>query len=136
MRSAILLLALACGACASPTDDSAATRDMRGVWAYNGGQASPVLTVRGTLRIDQQSGSDFSGTAEFSETDVQGTQTNRAGVLSGRVVGNSAVDFDIYIENAPRRHVAALLTDSIAGTWARTGATPVVTGSFSARKQP
>lgn len=136
MRRAILAVVLTCAACTSPTDDSAATRDLRGVWAYNGVQASPALTVRGTLRIDQQTGADFSGTAEFSETDVQGTQTNRAGVVNGRVVGNGAVDFDIYIETAPRRHVASLLTDSMAGSWARTGATPVVTGSFNARRQP
>ena len=131
------LIALACVqllACESATDNDANARDVRGVWSYSGVQSSPSLSIRGFLRIDQQNGNEFSGTAEFSETDVQGTVRNRTGQLSGRVLGADAVDFDIFIDEASRRHVARVVADSMNGTWARTGGNPPITGSFTARK--
>ncbi|MGQ0813262.1 MAG: hypothetical protein ACT4O1_02220 [Gemmatimonadota bacterium] len=135
MKGIVLCSLLICGAaCGSATDAGSDAHDVRGVWSYTAVQASPALNVRGSLRIDQQSGADFSGTAEFRETDVQGTMRDRSGQLSGRVVGGSAVDFDVFIDDAPRRHVASLQADSMLGTWARTGVTPPQTGSFSARR--
>ena len=135
MRYAFLTFVVL-SACDSPVDDGATGVDMRGVWSYSGIQESPALTVAGTLNIERQSGRDFSGTVAFSETDVQGTQTNRTGQLSGRVVGAEAVDFDIFFDEAPRRHVAAIRGDSMYGIWARTGVIPPVTGTYSSKKHP
>ena len=135
MRYALLILAML-AACDSPVDNGVTGVDMRGVWSYSGIQESPALTVVGTLHVEQQNGREFSGTAAFSETDVQGTQTNRTGQLSGRVVGMEAVDFDIFVDESPRRHVAAIRGDSMYGIWARTGIVPPVTGSYSSKKIP
>jgi hypothetical protein len=135
MRYAFLTFAVL-AACDSPVDNGVTGVDMRGVWSYSGVQQSPALTIVGTLNIDQQSGSEFSGTVAFSETDVQGTRTNRTGQLSGRVIGADAVDFDIYFDEPPRRHVAAVRADSMHGNWARTDVVPPITGSYSAKKIP
>ena len=135
MRYAFLTFAFLT-ACDSPVDNGVTGVDMRGVWSYSGIQESPALTVVGTLNIAQQNGREFSGTVAFRETDVQGTQTNRTGQLSGRVVGAEAVDFDIFFDEPPRRHVAAVRGDSMYGNWARTGVIPPVTGSYSSEKQP
>lgn len=135
MRSALALV-LALAACSSATDNDIGARSMLGTWSYDAIQSSPSLTVRGTLRIDQQSGAEFSGVATFSETDVQGTIRNRTGQLSGRVIGANAVDFDIFIEESSRRHVAGVHMDSMSGTWARTASNPPVSGSFRARLMP
>jgi hypothetical protein len=135
MRYAFLTFSLLV-ACDSPVDSGPTGVDMRGIWSYSGIQESPALTVVGTLNIDQQNGREFSGTAAFTETDVQGTQTNRTGQLSGRVIGPDAADFDIYFDAAPRRHVAEIRGDSMHGNWARTGVMPPMTGSFSSKKIP
>ena len=132
-RTLAFALALAL-ACDSPSDTGGDAIDVRGVWSYTAAQESPTLTIRGSIRVDLQTGREFSGTAEFNETDVQGTQINRSGQLSGRVVGTSAVDFDIFFDNTARRHVAAIANDSLHGTWARTGVVPPITGSFSAKR--
>jgi hypothetical protein len=135
MRYAFLTFAVL-SACDSPVDNGVTGVDMRGMWSYSGIQAAPALTLAGTLNIDQQNGRDFSGTVAFSETDVQGTQTNRTGQLSGRVVGTEAVDFDIFFDEGPRRHVATIRGDSMSGIWARTGSVPPVTGSYMSKKLP
>lgn len=130
----VLPLVLMLTACGSATDNDIAARSMLGNWSYDGVQTTPTaLTVRGTLRIDQQSGNEFSGTATFSETDVQGTRRDRTGQLSGRVLGSNAVDFDIFIEESARRHVGGISMDSMSGDWARTASIPQVRGKFSAR---
>lgn len=135
MRRRLLTLAiLLIAACDSVTDTGASARDVRGVWSYSGSQTSPSLSISGTLQIDQQDGAEFSGTVTFDEADVQGTRRNRTGPLTGRVLGGTAVDFDIFIDEGSRRHVAGMTSDSMSGTWARTGTNPPVTGSFSARK--
>lgn len=134
MRVLLALTALLIAACDSTTDAGAAARDVRGVWAYSGSQMSPSLNITGTLQIDQQDGAEFSGSVTFQEADVQGTIRNRTGPLSGRVLGGDAVDFDIFIDQSSRRHVAGVTNDSMSGSWARTGTNPPVTGSFSARR--
>lgn len=134
MTSKSLAILLLLAGCRSSTDSGQTAIDVKGVWAYNGVQTSPALSVQGVLHITQQSASDFSGSAELSETDVQGTVRTRTGPLNGRIIGGNGVDFDIFIENVSRRHVAEVKADSMAGSWARTGVIPPVTGTFSARK--
>lgn len=133
-RGLLTLTAMLIVACDSTTDAGGSARDVRGVWSYSGSQTSPSLNITGTLQIDQQDGAEFSGTVTFQEADVQGTIRDRTGPLSGRVLGADAVDFDIFIDQSSRRHVAGVTSDSMNGSWARTGTNPPVTGSFSARK--
>jgi hypothetical protein len=133
-----LLLAAAClasFACDSATD-SAGALDITGTWEYDASQASPSLDIDGRLRIDEQEGSFFSGSAELTETDLLGTPRNRTGVLTGSLVGGAAVvQFDMFIGTASRRHVGIISdADSMAGTWAVTAVTPPITGAFSARR--
>jgi hypothetical protein len=135
MRYAWLALALL-AACDSPVDNGVTGVDMRGLWSYSGIQESPALTVVGTLSIDEQNGREFSGTVAFRETDVQGTQTNRTGRLSGRVVGMEAADFDISLDESQRRHVGAIRGDSMYGNWARIDAQSPVIGSYTSKRMP
>lgn len=133
-RRFAMLFVLALAACGSTTDTGTTSVDMRGTWSYTGVQTSPVLNVSGILTIDQQSGKSFTGSAQFSETDVQGTIRIRTGQINGRVIGADAVDFDIFVEATARRHVGRVVADSMKGTWAVTGSN--ITGSFNARLIP
>lgn len=135
MRGALLLALLICTGCDSATDSGETALQVRGTWTYTSTQSSPALTIEGTVRIDQQNGADFTGSVVLSEKDVQGTIRDRTGQLSGRVVGSSTVDFDVFIDASSRRHVANVTAgDSMSGTWAQTGATPPSTNPFVARK--
>jgi hypothetical protein len=128
------LLVFVLAACDSPTDHATAV-DMQGEWTYHATQTTPVLDMAGALIISDQQGASFTGTAQLTETDVQGTQRTRLAVLSGRVVGGDVVDMDLYVDTQVRRHVARLVADSMSGTWSVTGAT-IASGTFTARRVP
>ncbi len=130
----LLLLLTVLVACDSPTDNNSAI-DVRGAWTYQATQTTPVLDMAGTLTIGEQEGATFTGTAQITETDLQGTQRTRFGVLSGRVVGGDVVDMDVYMDAQVRRHVARVAADSISGTWTVTG-TNTLNGTFRARRMP
>jgi hypothetical protein len=134
MIRVVLLALLLCTACDSATDGGSGALEVLGTWTYTGTQSSPPLNIHGTLRIDEQDGVYFSGSVDLTESDVQGTVRNRTGQVSGRVVGGDAVDFDVFIEAAARRHVAALRGDSMSGAWAQSSVVPAITGNFVARK--
>lgn len=133
MKRAWLLVFLL-AACDSPTDH-AATVDVQGEWTYHATQTIPVLDMAGALIISEQEGASFSGTAQLTETDVQGTQRTRLAVVSGRVVGGDVVDMDLYVDTHVRRHVARITADSMSGTWSVTGAA-TSSGTFTARRVP
>lgn len=133
MRHAWLLVFLLT-ACDSPTDNATAV-DVQGEWTYQATQTTPVLDMAGALIISEQEGASFTGTAQLTETDVQGSQRTRLAVLSGRVVGGDVVDMDLYVDTQVRRHVARIVADSMSGTWSVTGAT-TSSGTFTARRVP
>jgi hypothetical protein len=132
MKQMLVLLALLC-ACDSPTDDTAARINVEGDWVYHATQITPALDMAGMFHISDQDGADFSGTVNFTETDVQGTQISRAGALSGRIVGGDVVDIDIYVDLQVRRHVGRVVADSMRGTWSVTGAA-TLSGAFTAHR--
>jgi hypothetical protein len=123
------------GACDSPTSNDTGGVNVMGSWQYLATQAVPALEIEGALQITEQNGRFFSGTAAFTETDVQGTKRTRAGAMSGRVIGNDVVDFDVQLDVQTRRHVARIAADSIGGTWSAQDAAGL-SGPFSARRIP
>jgi hypothetical protein len=135
MRRMLLVGLWLAGACDSPTSNDTDAVDVLGNWEYQATQAAPALEIAGALQITEQNGRFFSGTAAFTETDVQGTKRTRGGALSGRVIGNDVVDFDVHIDAQTRRHVARIVSDSIGGTWSAEG-TAGLTGPFSAHRVP
>jgi hypothetical protein len=132
MKRLFMLLLLLC-ACDSPTEDGGIAINIEGEWIYHAMQITPALDMTGTFQITDQDGASFSGTASFTETDVQGTQIPRAGALSGRIIGGDVVDIDIYVDLQVRRHVGRVVLDSMGGTWSVTGAASL-SGSFTARR--
>ncbi len=130
-----LLLFLLLAACDSPTDGGMAPVNVEGRWTYQAAQITPLLNMSGALDIDEQDGRSFNGTVTFTEVDAQGTQHVRAGLLTGRVLGDDVLDIDIYVDAQVRRHVGRLAADSITGTWSVTGA-GAQSGSFTARRLP
>jgi hypothetical protein len=123
------------GACDSPTSNDTGGVNVLGSWQYLATQAVPALEIEGALQITEQNGRFFSGTAAVTETDVQGTKRTRGGALSGRVIGNDVVDFDVQFDVQTRRHVARIAADSIGGTWSAQGIAGL-SGPFSARRIP
>lgn len=134
MKRLLLLIGLL-AACDSPSANDDTAIDVRGVWAYDATQTTPALDIDGAIQITEQSGNTFTGTAAFRETDVQGTQRERAGAVSGRLVGGTVVDMDIYLEGQVRRHVARIDAAAMNGTWSLTDAASL-TGDFTARRLP
>lgn len=130
----ILFLLCVLSACDSPTGNGGTAINIKGDWTYHATQTTPQLDMTGGLQISDQDGTTFSGTAAFTETDVQGTQRTRAGALSGRIVGGDVVDMDIYVDLEVRRHVGRIVVDSIGGTWSVTGAA-TLSGAFTARRR-
>jgi hypothetical protein len=126
-----LLLGLLLAGCSSSTGTDGANVDVRGTWTFAATQVAPALEITGELRIERQDGATLSGVLETRERAVDGTIRNRVGSLSGRVVA-SAVDFDVFADAQPRRHVGRVRNDSITGTWAQTSAATPVTGAFTA----
>jgi hypothetical protein len=135
MKRLLLVCMLMLAACDSPTSNDTGVTNVIGSWQYLATQAVPALEIEGALQITDQDGRFFSGSAAFTETDVQGTTRTRGGALSGRVIGGGVVDFDVHIDLQTRRHVARIIADSITGTWSAQGAAGL-SGPFSARRIP
>lgn len=134
MRRFLLILGLL-AACDSPSGNDDTSLDVRGVWTYDATQTTPALDIAGAVQITEQTGNTFTGTAAFTETDVQGTQRERAGAVSGRLIGGDVVDMDVYLDLQVRRHVARITADSMSGTWSLTDAASV-SGDFTMRRVP
>jgi hypothetical protein len=136
---AFAALALTCTSPASPCGTGPEPVALVGDWVYEGTQTSPPATLSGTLTIDNQSGQDFYGTLEVTETDGSGPRT-LSGVVTGCAVDATSVDFDAFLPGA-RRHLGTVTVnpDSIKGTWVESGmgGPPSASGSFkSARSGP
>ena len=129
----VLLLSVVALGCSSSTGNDATTVDVRGTWSFAATQVAPTLEISGELRIERQDGATLSGVLETRERAVDGTIRNRVGTISGRVL-ESAVDFDVFSDAQPRRHVGRVRNDSITGTWAQSSGGTPVTGAFTAHR--
>lgn len=123
-------LVLACGSTTAGDDTGV---NIQGTWTFAGTQVSPAVEITGELRIERQDGATLSGELETRERAVDGTIRNRVGSLSGRILENT-VDFDVFVDAQPRRHVGRVRGDSITGTWAQTTGGGPITGAFTAQR--
>lgn len=131
--AACVALAAAVGvaSCTTPTDTSPTSVQLVGSWRYIAAQTSGTrVTYDGTLTITQQSGRTFSGGIDAQATGPQGNVTRVNGVVSGRVVSESSLDFDFQLPDEVRRHVASVSADTIKGSWANADLTSL--GAFTA----
>ena len=119
-RSASALISVALllvAGCESSTGVSGEVADVRGPWEFTGTQLAPSLQLSGTLVIAGQDGDLVTGSLSWEERDGLGGTTAHAGSVSGRVIGLTDIDFDVFAGEGVRRHVARLGTGSMEGAW-------------------
>ena len=131
----MLLLALALGGtgCALTSDPTGPTRDLQGVWTYTGTQASPALTLAGSLVVTSQNEDLIAGSLSWTESDGINDPVLRGGSMSGAVIGQTDVDFDVNGPDGVRRHVARISADTLEGVWVIVGSGRQ--GTFTAVRQ-
>jgi len=103
--------------CESSTGVSGDVADVRGTWEYTGMQSAPSLQLSGTLVISGQDGDLVTGSLSWEERDGLGGTIAHAGSVSGRVIGLTDIDFDVFAGEGVRRHVARLGTGGMEGAW-------------------
>ena len=114
-----LLATCAAGACVPTTAPSShAGASLLGEWRYTATQTAPAdARLDGTFVVREQTGDRMAGTLDAVEDDARGLQRARRGALAGRADASGAVDFDVQLDGAVRRHVGRLAGDSLAGSW-------------------
>lgn len=130
-RLPLALIVLA--SCSLSTENSEPVADVRGTWTYSGSQVTPALQFAGTLFITGQSGDQIAGTLSWTEQDGLGNVLVRGGEVTGTVIANTDIDFDVTLADEVRRHIAVITADTLAGIWANTAAAK--SGDFRAQRQ-
>lgn len=132
------LIALAMlGACSAATAPvSAPTRNISGRWSYVASSSDRVTLVTGTLAVTHQEGGTIAGTLDGQEADSYGVARVVRGIVAGRVVADSSVEFDVVLgAGRTRRHMGTIVGDSVRGAWIEMSDVQVLgTGSFRGRK--
>jgi len=132
VNPALGLCAVLLAGCVTSTDTGSSTLMVTGDWDYTASQTSPTAaSITGTLIISSQSNGIFQGSANASENDG-GTITPLSGTIAGQTVNDTTVDFDIFFDPNGRRHVAAVVRDTMRGSWVETGGATTMAGSFMA----
>jgi hypothetical protein len=117
--------------CSLPGEPAADSAIVRGEWEFTGTQTAPQATMTGSLTIQTQSGDLITGSAGWDERDGFGVVRSTGGPVSGRVIGQQDVDFDIVTDDGvTRRHVGRIRADTMDGSWVQFG--DGRTGSFRA----
>lgn len=116
-RGATTVVLVVATACSFATGPSGAVADVRGTWHYSGDQAAPALTLDGTMIINSQALDLVSGQVSWTEQEVGGGTRVDGGPVSGRVIEQSDVDFDVLRSGTERRHVGRITGDTIRGAW-------------------
>jgi len=133
----IVVAAGMAAACTSTTDGGDADIDLVGVWTYAATESASSARLEGTLVIDEQGGTVFSGQFNGRVRDADGMVSDLDGIVSGRAFGGQAIDFDLFLNGTERRHVGKIANDgSIAGSWAQQSGAASFSGSFSLRRRP
>lgn len=132
------LLALSASCLSAPTETAPATVIVRGSWNYASVQSGNATIANGTLTLSQDSTVRFSGTLDANEQDTHGQLRRIAGVVSGRTLDESLVEFDMVIDAATtRRHSGAVKGDSLTGSWVQiSDAGIAASGTFRAHRVP
>src|SRR2546427_167569 len=125
-----------CAAPVSPCGTGLAPVDLLGTWTYEGDQSAPPATLSGTLTITSQSGQDFTGTLDVTQTDGSGPHP-----LSGPVTG-CALDatsvglvLQLTLSSTTTTLAGPALSDYDAGFVANQGPTAVVSSNRAWRLQ-
>lgn len=116
-RTAALLALLTIAACSGPTDPAGEVANVRGTWQYSGDQAAPALTLEGTLLINTQDHDVIGGQLSWQEQGAAGGVRSDGGAVTGRVIEDTDIDFDVLMAAAERRHVGRITGDTIRGAW-------------------
>jgi hypothetical protein len=136
-RLLLALTLLPMTACLQPTDTGIASVSLSGRWQYSAIQTGASGgTASGTLVIGQQSGASFHGSLDVTaRSAATGEVRSIAGTVSGSAPANGAIDFDVFLEQQPRRHVGQLVGETISGTWLRVSSDgAAVSGTFTASR--
>lgn len=120
--------------CHSTTDAGGPSFPVTGHWDYVATQASPPAQLTGTLFISSQTGSMFQGTLDVVENDSLGGGAHLTGAVSGQTVDSMHVDFDVFLHPTARRHLGAVVGDSMTGIWVEPNGSSPFAGSFRARR--
>lgn len=136
-RLLLVLALLPLAGCLRPTDTGLSSVSLAGRWQYSAVQTGVSAgTMNGTLVIGPQSGAGFQGSLEVTATSAEtGEIRSLAGTVSGSAPAVGAIDFDVFLEQQPRRHVGVLVGDALSGTWVRLSESGVAaSGTFSAHR--
>ena len=136
-RILIILAVFSLTACLQPTDIGISSVSLAGRWRYSAVQTGASgETMSGMLVIAQQTGASFQGSLEITSTNTgTGEIRSLAGTVSGAAPAAAGIDFDVFLEQLPRRHVAKLVGDTLRGTWLRLSERGVsASGTFSAQR--
>ena len=102
-------------ACRSPADCVAAPVALLGRWSYSASETTSPTTINGTLMLEAGCPS-FQGTLGGTQNDA-GVVTTVSFLVTGQMLGATAVEFDAASGPAGRRHIGTIANDSIRGTW-------------------
>lgn len=130
------LVALAPGCVPATTDATPGLINLGGAWSYAGYRSGQSVATSGTLTLSQDGSARFNGTFDASEQDVLGDVHRIVGVVSGRTIDTTSVDFDIIVDpTLTRHHTGAVRGDSLSGSWVELSDHGIVgSGSFRARR--
>jgi hypothetical protein len=131
----LVLSQIGCGV--ATTDSTLALVNVSGTWSYVGSRSGQSVASSGALVLSQDRTVQFSGTFDASEQDASGQIQRIVGVVSGRTIDETAVDFDVVIDpTLTRHHAGAVHGDSLTGTWVELSDRGVAaSGSFRARRR-
>lgn len=134
--AAVLLLGVSC--LSAPTEAAPATVIVRGSWSYASLESGSATIANGTLTLSQDSTVRFTGTLDANEQDTHGQLRRIAGVVSGRTIDESRIEFDMVIDpSTTRRHNGAVKGDSLTGSWVQiSDAGIAASGTFRAHRVP
>lgn len=127
---------LSLGCTAAPTESTLAQVNVAGTWTYAGSRGGQSAPTTGTLVLTQDRTVRFDGTLDATELDASGNVHRVVGVVSGRTIDKTTIDFDIVVDpTVTRHHAGAVRGDSLAGTWVELSDRGVVaSGSFHAHR--
>lgn len=135
LASCVLLSQLGC--VTATTDSTLALVNVAGTWSYVGSRAGQSIASSGTLALTQDRTVSFAGTFDATEQDVTGELHRVVGVVSGRTMDATSVDFDVIVDaTVTRHHTGEVHGDSLTGAWVELSDQGVVaSGSFRARRR-
>jgi hypothetical protein len=137
-RNSFAALVASALACATPTgaDRTLALVTVGGTWNYASSQSGRTGATTGTLSLSQDSTVRFNGTLDANETDDRGQVHHVVGIVSGRTLDATLVDFDLAVDaTVIRHHTGSVRGDSLTGNWVELSDTGVsAAGTFRARR--